>query len=418
MNEKLAHLIDTSIGKVSREIFWDKDIYRLELQKIFSKCWIFVAHESQISEPGNFIVTNIGEDSVIVSRDKDKNINVFLNSCPHRGNRLCFADKGKTRSFVCNYHGWSFDLSGDLRGMPEQNRYEEIPGFEKAQLNIHKAAKVNTYKGMVFATFDENSVSLDSYLGDFRWYLDILLDNDEGGTEFIGGTLKSIIQCNWKFPSENFVGDSYHAPWTHISGARAVLDDTVKLRHEDSYHASINGHGWEFSLDRIGNAISMYEPIVIEYMKQREAEVTERLGKLRSRMWGSVSSGNVFPNLSFLPGYSMFKTWTPLGPHETEVKTWCLVNKNAPDEVKQAYRRGVMKTFSTSGVYEMDDGENWEHSTTINAGYITRNQPLHYSLGITSEITHDELPGQVFQGQVNDANQRLFYEKWLDYMSC
>lgn len=416
MDNEFRQYIDFKSGTVSRDIFWSEDIYRLELQKIFGKCWIFVGHESQVPCPGDFIVTSIGSDSVILARDTQHNLNVFLNSCTHRGNRLCFAERGHTRSFVCNYHGWSFDLRGELRGMPEHERYQEIPEFNISSLNIKKLSKVSSYKGMIFASFAEDGESLDDYLGEFRWYMDIILDNDEGETEFIGGTLRSVLNCNWKFPAENFAGDSYHAPWTHAAGARAILGQDVKLRYSDAFHASVNGHGWQFSLDKIGNAISMAEPIVLQYMREREQQVVERLGALRSRMLGSVSSGTVFPNLSFLPGYSLFKTWTPLGPHRTEVKTWSLVNKNAPDEVKEAYRRGVMKTFSSSGIYEMDDGENWENSTLVNTGEVTRSQPLHYALGLASEVKHDELPGRIFQGQVNDANQRLFYEKWHSCM--
>jgi len=413
----LRTLVNPEEGWVDRRIFWDRSVYEIELERIFARCWVFVAHESQLPAPGDFLTTFMGEDSVIVSRDRRGEIGVFLNSCPHRGNRVCFADAGRARAFTCNYHGWSFGLGGELLAVPEEELYAATPGFRKADLGLRRA-RVGSYKGLVFATFDPEAPSLEDYLGDFRWYLDIILDNDEGGSELVGGVIRSRMACNWKLPAENFAGDSYHAPWTHASGAHAAFDGgAVRINQAESFHANVHGHGLEFGLDFIGNAATMKDRRVIAYMKERRAAVEARLGVLRTRMWGSVSSGNVFPNLGYLPGYFTLRTWIPRGPHEVEIHVWSLVNRNAPDEVKEGFRTGVMRAFSPAGILEMDDGENWEHSTGVNAGYVTRRERLHYGLGLDSEIDHPELPGRVYAGQINDANQRAFYQRWLDLMT-
>lgn len=413
---EIRKLVDLDAGWISRRIFWDRGIYDLELERIFARCWLFVAHESQLPTPGSFLTTSMGEDAVIVARSRRGGIEVMLNSCPHRGNRLCFADGGTARSFVCNYHGWAFGLSGELLGMPEEEIYAASPQFDRKRLGLRKA-RVATYHGLVFATFDEKAPPLEDYLGDFRWYLDTMLDSDEGGTELVDGVIRSTMACNWKFPAENFAGDSYHAPWTHASGAFAAFDGgSVRIRQDASYHANVNGHGLEFGLDMLGNAATMRDPVVLDWMRSRKEAVEQRLGALRTRMWGSVSSGNVFPNLGYLPGYFTLRTWVPRGPHSIEIHVWSLVNRNAPDEVKDGFRRGVMRSFSPAGILEMDDGENWEHSTGTNAGIITRSERLHYGLGLESEIDHEELPGRVFRGQMNDANQRAFYQRWLDLL--
>lgn len=414
-----SDLVDAAAGRIDRRIFWSPELYQLELERIFARCWIFVAHESQVPEPGDFVQAWMGQDQVLVVRQSDGSIDAFLNSCPHRGNRVCHAEAGRARSFQCNYHGWAFGLDGRLRGIHETNAYDREPGWDPSGIGLPPVAQIDTYKGLVFATFDEQAPSLADYLGDFRWYLDVVLDNDPGGTEFVGGSIRSVMRCNWKLAAENFAGDALHAGWTHDSGANAMLGQSVpELADDESYQVNVNGHGWEFNLDTVGNAATFGDRRVLDYLREQDALVRERLGDLRARMVGSISSVNVFPNLSFLPGQNTWRTWVPKGPGLTELHTWVLVNKSAPDEVKEAYRRGAMMTFSPSGVFEMDDGENWEYSTRTNEGVVTRRQPLHYALGLDSRIDHPELPGNVFRSQINDANQRAFYARWAELMEA
>ena len=413
----IRSLVDLEGGRIDRRVYWDDAIYRLELERIFARCWLFVAHESQVARPGDFLTTYMGEDGVIVTRGEDGQIGVFLNSCSHRGNKICLAEVGNRRRFTCNYHGWTFDAKGDLVGLPQEELYKKTcPDFDKADLGLRRA-RVESYKGLVFATFDDDAESLDQFLGDYRWYLDVLLDNDEGGTEFLPGNIKSRMQCNWKFPAENFAGDSYHAAWTHNSGAVAMLGVRVgKSNQERSYQVNINGHGWQFGLDMVGNAMVLGEQDIVDYLRQREEQVAARLGKLRSRMVGAISSANMFPHTSFLPGQNTFRTWHPKGPSGIELHTWVLVNKSAPQALKDLYMKGVMRTFSPSGTLEMDDGDNWENATQTNQGVVTRRQKLHYGLGMDSAIEHEELKGAVHLRKYNDTNQRAFYAKWLEFM--
>lgn len=414
-NEELRSLVDLRKGTIDRRIFWDESVYRLELERIFARCWLFVCHESQVPNKGDFITTSMGQDAVIACRAEDGSVSVMLNSCPHRGNRVCFADEGNTRQFVCNYHGWSFGRDGSLLGMHEEQVYKECSDFDKSKWGLHKA-RVASYKGLVFATFDPDMGSLDDYLGDFRWYLDIVLDNDDDGTEFVGGALTSSMRTNWKFPAENFAGDAYHAGWTHNSGAQAMLGLSVQLPAE-TYQANMNGHGWEFGLDGVGNVATFGDRTALRYIRSRQADIAKRLGELRSRMVGAVSSATVFPNFSFLPGHQTFRVWQPTGPHSCKITVWAMVNKSAPPEVKEAYRKGVMMTFSPSGVFECDDGENWENATHSNAGVVTRRQPLNYGLGLNSSVEHGELKGNIHKRAINDANQRAFYARWLELMT-
>ena len=420
MNVRAQDLVDWDFGTVERRIFWDPAIYEQELERIFARSWLFVAHESQVETPGSFVTTYMGEDSVIVARADSGAINVFLNSCPHRGNRVCFADSGQGRQFTCNYHGWAFGLDGALKKMPKMGIYKQTPGFRMEDWGL-KQARVGNYKGLIFATFCEEAPSLEEWLGDFRWYLDAVLDAEPGGTEFLpGGATRSVMKCNWKFPADNFVGDIYHALWTHLGGAEPTLGvyGGVKVDNAGSYQVSVNGHGWEFNDSFIGNAATMGDRDLLRYMKSRQEAITARLGEFRAKMWGSVASATIFPNFSFLPGYFTFRTFQPKGPLKTEIHAWTLVPRNMPDEIKDRFRKGSMRTFSPSGLLEMDDGENWEFSTQANAGWVTRNQRLCYAMAPAGEVEQDGLPGSVTAGQLSDANQRLFYKRWAQMMDA
>lgn len=418
--DRLDQLMDLDAGRMSRDVFWDRDIYEQELERVFARCWLFVAHDSQLPKPGDYVATYMGEDSVLIVRQKDGSVKGFLNTCPHRGNKVCFADLGNARQFVCNYHGWSFGIDGALKGMAASEAYEES-GIDKSRHGLHPVAKIDSYRGLIFATLDPDAPSLAEYLGDMRYYLDAVFNMDEGGTEFIGGCVKSVISCNWKYASENFTGDILHALWTHDSGAKAMVGGPVAEVHkfpEQSYHVNFNGHGWEFNQDIVGNAGTLGDKSIIKYLYNLQPQVEERMGEVRSKMIGAISSCTLFPNTSFLPGQNTFRTWHPRGPGQIELHTWTFVNKNAPQEIKDAWRKGAMMTFSPSGVFEMDDGENWEYSTRVNAGFVTRQQDLYIGLGQDTRLTDTGLPGNVFRGQINEANQRAFYQRWLDLMKA
>src|SRR5215470_4999869 len=114
----LGALVDVDRGIISREIFVSEEIYRQELERIFARAWLLLGHESQIPRPGDFTVTSMGEESVILCRDASGRIRVYLNSCRHRGMKVCRYDEGNTIEFLCPYHGWSYGTDGTLVGVP------------------------------------------------------------------------------------------------------------------------------------------------------------------------------------------------------------------------------------------------------------------------------------------------------------
>src|SRR5262245_16242515 len=211
-------MVDTEKGTVDRRIFSDAEIYQLEMEKIFARCWNFMAHESQVPNPGDFFMTYIGEDRVIVVRDKAGDVQVLLNTCRHRGNAVCRAEEGHATSFMCTYHGWTYDLQGRLVGVPGfKDYYHE--DLNREEWGLVAAPNVQSYKGFIVASLDAEAPPLEDYLGDVgKMCLNLMAAR--GTLSATPGVEKYTIACNWKFAADN-VWDFYHGAITHASAAMA-----------------------------------------------------------------------------------------------------------------------------------------------------------------------------------------------------
>ena len=216
----ISSLVDVERGIQIKRIFSDPQIFDLEMERIFERCWLFLSHESLIPEFGDFVVTRMGTDEVIVWRQRDGAIRVFHNYCTHRGARLCQAESGNARGLACGYHGWAFGVDGSLQVVPVgEEEYHE--GFRCAN-GLREVARVESHRGFIFGCMDPEAPPLVDYLGDSAFYFDLWADA-EGGVELLGPPSRSIVCANWKSPTENFIGDTGHIYWTHGSAMMGMF---------------------------------------------------------------------------------------------------------------------------------------------------------------------------------------------------
>src|SRR5687768_12817206 len=148
-----GRLVDVDGGLIDRQIFYDADIYQQELARVFQRAWLFIGHESQIPNPNDFFVSRMGEESVIMTRDRQGQVHVLLNTCRHRGMRVCRYDEGNTPVFSCPYHGWSYSTDGNLVSVPgeligvPQFRTAYYGELEKQDWGLISVPQMHNYKG-------------------------------------------------------------------------------------------------------------------------------------------------------------------------------------------------------------------------------------------------------------------------------
>ena len=419
MAQESAQLVNVERGLVSRRIFSDPDVYQLELEQIFARCWLYLGHESQLPNPGDYINVFMGEEPVLVVRNRQGKLNAFINSCRHRGNRVCRADAGNTASFLCTYHGWTYDLEGKLIGVPgHQELYHGE--LNRGQWGLPQVAQVASYKGLIFGTFDPDAPSLDEYLGDMRWWLDVLLE--QGDMVAVPGVVRWQMNVNWKFAADNAY-DNYHG-MTHISsiiaGHKGAAGTTGRERLAVSGDQTkgisvVTEYGHGFNAPYIVDETFDWD-VPTNYWR-KDPEVQRRLGPERIRL--ARGNGSVFPNLFVNPGSRELMIRQPLGPGKMEIWKTTLVDRNAPPDAREMFRYGSNRHFGPAGMFEMDDGENWDLSTYGTKSPVARRNDLNYSMGLGhGHIVEDESGPPRIENVRNEHGQLWHYRCWAEYMSA
>ena len=421
-------------GIVPLAIFNEPELYEAELEQIFGRCWMFVAHESELPKPNDFVQRYIGEDSWIVTRGESGKVSVLFNACMHRGTQVCRGDKGNAKYFRCPYHGWTYANSGELVGMPQRSLVYKRLELEK--FGLRRAAQVDSYRGLIFANLDPEAEPLADYLGDMRWYLDLHLGLGGGGMEVVGEPNRWRIAADWKLGGDNFSGDSYHTQSLHASIAEHGLIPKGGVGTGgafDVHVAEISGHSTSMRRTGPGTDTLFGYPTELK----RELTMPDLQPAQREIALGSMlHTGHVFPNLSFIhipavdsaggepATYLSLRQWHPKGAGRMEAWSWILAHKaTSPD-----YRRKAVKvaaaSFSPSGNFEQDDMSVWSSISRSARSIPSRRRQtwLNYQMGMegmgeAKRITDWPGPGIAWNTNLEEGVQRTFYGHWLRRMA-
>jgi anthranilate 1,2-dioxygenase large subunit len=204
------------ISEVPFRLYTDPAQYAREQECLFKgPTWNYLCLAVELAHPGDYIATTIGETAVIVVRDAAGAINAFVNRCAHRGNLLCIERAGCVKEFACIYHGWTYDLAGQLTGVAFEHGVKRQGGMPpEFRKDEHRLQRLRTAElgGLVFGTFSDAAPDLETYLGPdvTRGLLRVM-----NRTPHLLGRSTQVMPNNWKLYFEN-VKDTYHASILHL----------------------------------------------------------------------------------------------------------------------------------------------------------------------------------------------------------
>jgi nitrite reductase/ring-hydroxylating ferredoxin subunit len=429
--ELLAQYVRMDSGEIDRHIFTDQNIFDVEMREIFGRAWLFLCHESQIPKAGDFVETPMGQDNVLVVRQRDKSIKAFINSCTHRGNAVCRAEEGNAKNFMCTYHGWTFDIGGELVGVPGMEKFYGNR-LDKQQHALKKVAQLDSYKGFVFATFDPKAPALYDFLGAAgRLGMDLIAVQD---MEAVPGIQKFIIDCNWKFTVDNLF-DWYHPQISHMSATYtgmfpedaydAFLVDTAQdgggAETPDGKKLVVGGGDFNYVdnlvvIGEYGHAIAGPHVSVrnasLNLWRERSG-VAEILGPVGMQVDGHP---NIFPTL-WVTTYGQLSLRIPRSPTQTEIWWYSFAPKASTPEERAALLDMHNHVFGPAGILEQEDGENWAQSTQQSFGEQSSQIPnaLRMNVG-NGKIIHEHGLARI-EGFTNEHAQLWTYGAWAAWMS-
>jgi N,N-dimethyl phenylurea N-demethylase alpha subunit len=414
------------------DVFNDPEVFRAEMERIFLKSWMFVAHESELPNEGDFVLRRIGVDAVIVTRDQNGSLNVLSNYCRHRGTEICRTDRGNALHFKCPYHGWMYKCNGDWAGAP--HLVEAYGGrLDPKAWGLLRAPHVDSYRGLVFAALSADAPTLRDYLGATTWMLDALLGLHPDGMRVVGPPDRFRIRTDWKVPSDNFAGDDYHLETTHRS------TEMVKVTPRFSESCQLGrsyelGGGHSFvghDAARTGGTLWGYPKDVVETFQLSALDAAQR----QMVTHAPPTVGTIFPNLSFLRSigiaqfgrppavYTSFRQWQPISAGVCEYWNWHLAwNFETEEQAWHAYQVGQYNV-GAGGLIEQDDTAVWEGSARAGASPWLRQAGVQFNFQQGRRTKVDVSPDPTWTGPgirrntgYGDFRQVAFYRRWLELM--
>ena len=418
-------------GVLPVDPYQDDRVFRAEMERVFTKSWVFLAHETEIPHTSDFVSRRIGLDQVIVTRSGSGAVNVLLNHCRHRGTPVCMEDAGNASHFRCPYHGWTYKNNGEFVGAPElREAYGDRP--DKTEWGLIKAPRVESIHGFIFACLSEDAPDLREYLGGAAWMFDAIFNLHPDGLRVLAPPERFIIRADWKSGAENFSGDSYHVGTAHYSATLSGFAAGDLRNNGDKAHGFLFDNGHSF----VGHSLPDWFGPEFEYWgyppELRAQMDFSHLDDVQKELIKTLppTIGTVFPNFSFVrfpspssPGefpsaYTDIRVWQPLEPGVMEMWHWQLEFAFMPEEYqRESYIAGQFG-FGAGGMIEEDDTVLWEGVARFARSPWARRDdiPLHLKQKRIDPDPDWKGPGQHFTTTYGEYMQEGFWRRWISDM--
>jgi len=425
--EMLSSLVEQR--RVHKRLYTDPEIFKLEMERVWARAWIFVGHESQTPNPGDYITTTIGAQPVIMVRDSaDGEIRVLYNRCAHKGAKVTGKPCGTVKGFRCPYHGWSYKTDGSLLSVPHGVGYENTP-FDSSdpQFSLKPVACVESYQGFVFARRATDGEDLKTFLGPVAETIDNVVDRAPGGeVEVAGGVLPYLHENNWKMFVEN-LNDAMHPMVAHSAVGAACRKHVKAHGDEDpppeaeiifpfgSSYAMFdemgvstfkNGHsymGGKMSIhSEYSDVPGYFDALVAHHGEEKAKEV----------LTSNRHNTTCYPSFTIKDAVQVMRVVRPISVDKTLVESWTLRLKGAPDELfhrSVRYSRLINSPGSLVGPDDWDCYQRMQEGLLSEGGdWIDLSRYLHAG--------ETEQPGARSPG-TSDISMRNQFAAWLDYMT-
>ncbi|GAA4826794.1 aromatic ring-hydroxylating oxygenase subunit alpha [Saccharopolyspora rosea] len=406
--------------RVAGRVYTDPDLFEREMALIFERTWVWVAHESELPQPGCFKSTHVGRQPVVVTRDRAGNLHTLLNRCRHRGASVCEKPRGRVNGFTCPYHAWSYGLDGALRGVPYPGGYEGV--LDKREMSLRKL-RTETYGGFVFATFDAEIEPLADFLGDARLWIDRFVKQGGGYPIKVLGKHQFKFRGNWKIQLENST-DGYHFPIVHRSWMASVDAETADMMSFMNDPAAIthdlgNGHS---VMQMVPEHSDLDADDGTEPLQGRFSHVVEELSKtfddaqvrrLVRAMHGTGFNLNLFPNISLSSAF--LRVLRPVSADETWIEH-VAIGPDGPPEVEIVNRERLRIHEHFQGPFGFgtpDDAEGWDR--VQRGAQAAPGMPIMVNRGLGREEVN--AAGWPTSHVTDETGMRAAYQQWKQMMS-
>jgi benzoate/toluate 1,2-dioxygenase subunit alpha len=373
-HRKADRLLDTMlvedseqhVYRLNRAAFTEPSLFDLEMKHVFEGNWVYLAHESQIPAPNDYFTTHIGRQPIVITRNKQGELNALINACSHRGAVLCRHKRGNKSSFTCPFHGWTFSNAGKLLKVkdPQNAGYPESFNCEGSH-DLKKVARFESYRGFLFGSLNDDVLPLAQHLGEAAKIIDMIVDQSPDGLEVLRGASSYVYDGNWKLGAENGA-DGYHVSSVHWNYAATTnrrktaaegdavraMDASKWAKQGGGFYSFEHGHlllwsKWSNPEDRPAFA--------------RRDELIGQYGQARADwMIGNSRNLCLYPNVYLMDQFSsQIRVLRPIAVDKTEVTIYCIAPKNEPADARARRIRQYEDFFNASGMATPDDLEEF-----------------------------------------------------------